>query len=87
MFNRLRGRSRTVAHVRFTPKADKYQIASLCPVSAKSRREQQHAVRGKAELFDHLVGARKQHVRHGQTECLGGFEIRQGKRGANRHDV
>jgi hypothetical protein len=27
-------------HVRFTPKADKQQIVSVCPVCAKSSREQ-----------------------------------------------
>jgi hypothetical protein len=29
----------------------------------------------KEDLFDHLVGAGKQRLRNGQTNCLGTFEI------------
>jgi hypothetical protein len=37
-------------------------------------RDQMHC-RKKALLFDYLVGARQQHRRHGNTECISGLEI------------
>ena len=59
-------------HVRFTPKSGHQLNALECPLCAKSRHS---AVRLKTSLFDHFVGAGKQRLRHGETECLRGFAI------------
>jgi hypothetical protein len=58
MGHRDRGRwSHTTLHVRFTPKADKYQIVSVGPLCAISGSEQSQQTNS---LFDHPVGAAKQ---------------------------
>ena len=56
----------------FTPKSGHWNSVTECPLCAKSGHS---AVRRKTSLFDHLVGAGKQRLRHGETECLRGFAI------------
>src|SRR5262249_5010170 len=54
--------------VRFTPKSGHWNSISKCPLCAKSRHSEE-----RTSLFDHLVGAGKQRLRHGEPECLRGF--------------
>jgi len=51
--------------VRFTPKSRHSSALVQCPLSAKSRHS---ALRQRMTLFDHLVGAGKQRLRHGEPE-------------------
>src|SRR5215469_10390885 len=59
-------------NVRFTPKSRHWNSVSKCRLCAKSRHS---ALRQRLALFDHLVGTRDQRLRHGESECLRGFEI------------
>jgi hypothetical protein len=54
-----------------TPKADKRGrswIVRFVPIATNAPQQI-------ASLFDHLVGAGKQHRRHGEAECLRGLEV------------
>jgi hypothetical protein len=58
--------------VRFTPN-NGHQLSALeCPLSANSGHS---ALRQRLALFDHLVGAGLQGLRHSQTQRFCGFQI------------
>src|SRR5262245_52700806 len=54
------------SHVRFAPKSGHVRCTRACLLRARS---------GHYWLFDHLIGRRKQFVRDGESERLGGLEI------------
>src|SRR5262249_58279370 len=65
------------------PKADKRTLASICPVSAISGREQPQQ---ELALFDHFVGELLQLQRHFQAERLGSLEVDDELEFARLHD-
>ena len=54
-------------HVRFAPESGHVRCNSICPLWAKKRTS--------SDLFDHLVSAILDRLRHGNAECFGGLEI------------
>ena len=52
-----------------------FSTVTFATQSARTHAPQQTTCMGCDDLFDHLVGAREKHRRHGQAECLRGLKI------------